>query len=92
MGMKLIIIVVALAAAGCQNSGLVLESRSSSFCTECKMETKSTFIKGVTVSSFMCPKCETEIEYDDGGEETFHICANCGRALEKCPICKMQEW
>lgn len=88
---QLLILFMALFTLGCQNSGELLESSQSPFCTACKSETKTTLIKGLNNKNFKCPKCDTVREYDDNGQEIIHTCTKCGRALEKCPICVEQE-
>lgn len=88
----LLLCIFALFLVGCQNAGQVVETSESPFCTSCKTETKTTFIKGLNNKIFKCPKCETEVDYDENGEDRIlHTCTKCGRALEKCPTCKEQE-
>lgn len=87
----LILCLATLFIVGCQNSGTLVESKQSLFCTACKSETKTSFIKGLTHTTFKCPKCDTVREYDDYGVEIIHTCKKCNRALEKCSVCKDQE-
>lgn len=86
-----LVLILSLLAVGCQNSGTYVESKASPFCTSCKTETTTTFIKGLYRTKYQCPKCETGREYDDYSGGIIHTCKSCGRALEKCPICKELE-
>lgn len=89
---KILILCVALLTFGCQNAGVHVGSSQSLFCTTCKSETKTTYIKGLYNKSFTCPKCDNKVGYDTWGEDLpLHICKSCGRALEKCPICRDQK-
>lgn len=78
---------VTLLIVACQNAGQAVSTSESPFCTTCKTETVTTFIKGLNHTKYKCPKCETLREYDDYGAEIIHTCTNCKRALEQCPIC-----
>ena len=89
---QLLILIIALFTFGCQNSGELVETSQSPFCTSCKTETKTTSIKGFNKKYYKCPKCEQNRPYY-GWEEShpLHTCSKCGKAFKQCSICKDQN-
>lgn len=93
--MKKIFLLLALGSVfllvGCQSSNKLIKTEESLFCTACKSETVTTIVKGLNNTRYKCPKCYSVRQYDDYGSEIIHTCSDCGRALEKCPICREQD-
>lgn len=85
---------------GCQTSGKLVSTETSSVCPTCQMETRTTSITGVTYSKCICPSCKTVSTVDPrlaetvrgyvGDEigDTVHVCDHCKAIAEKCPVCR----
>ena len=90
LSLPLSLLLIVLSFFSCQNSGVLVKSASSLFCPACKSETTTLGIKGMSHTKYLCSGCETVTEYYSDSEVTVHSCSNCGRAIEKCSICKRQ--
>lgn len=84
--------------AGCQSPGKIIASEKSEICPECKIQTVTTPIKGLTYKRHVCPACkkvdthESEISaalasYTSMDIETVHVCPHCKSIVEPCPDC-----
>jgi hypothetical protein len=86
---------------GCQTAGTIVATEKSTVCPECKIETVTAPIKGLTYKRHSCPHCKqvsthehaTEAaiaEYTGVQTETVHVCEKCSSIVEPCPVCIKQ--
>ncbi len=103
---KLAIVAVALGGLvwtiGCQTSGKLVSSEESVVCPACRLETRTSAIKGLTYTKCVCPSCKqvstvdpefAEAVYAYVGNDigdTVHVCDSCQAIVEKCPVCRNQ--
>ena len=87
--------------SGCQAPGKVVSSEDSEICPQCKTETVTTPIKGLTYKKHTCPLCKDVVvddsvassamaTYTSRDIETVHVCKNCKSIVEPCPACSKQ--
>ena len=79
-------------SAGCQSPGRVLSSETSLACPECRTETRTAPIKGLTYKKHICASCrmvEDDAVTDDPIEWT-HVCDRCKARVGECAQCRRQ--
>jgi predicted nucleic acid-binding Zn ribbon protein len=80
---------------GCQTPGRVVATETSAVCPQCKVETKTRSIKGLTYKVDVCPSCKTTWEPRGGSnydEDAYvHVCDMCKIMTEKCPVCAQKK-
>lgn len=82
-----------VSSAGCASPGKVVAQETSVACPECRTETKTTPLKGLTYEKHVCGKCKTTVEerFGDGDpSEEVHVCGHCKWIVGKCKLCKKQ--
>lgn len=85
-----------LVLTGCQMPGKTVATDSSVVCPNCKNETKTSPIKGLTYTKHICPQCGNETGPDVSGEnpnlvEVTHTCDQCELIVEMCPQCEEKK-
>ena len=104
-GGLLCVVFLSLYLVGCQTPGKVEAVENSPVCPNCKTETRSHLIDGLSYTKHICKSCRTEITADphgattygqDGqgleqhGVQTVHVCDKCKAIIGECPQCKKQ--
>lgn len=83
---------IGLGLPGCATPGQVVKEEASPVCPSCSEQTRTTVFEGLTVDRHVCPKCETEVDYNNEitPPETVHYCSKCRLIVQECPQCAAQ--
>lgn len=99
---KMLMISIAISSliliSGCQTPGKVVSTEASEVCPECKTETVTSPIKGLTYTKHTCPLCREVVTDDSAASsamasytsmdmETVHVCKKCSSIVEPCSAC-----
>jgi len=88
----LAVLVGAVVMTGCQTPGQLISTEESVTCPLCKLETRTSSLKGFNFKMCVCPTCKAQQkEIWDGfyvEDALVQVCDKCQAVVMNCPACR----